>query len=492
MEEEHRDTFAKMNGERETTVRHLEDELDRTTELSNERLAQVENLQGQLKAAEAERDGLNEQLQEARAELDAETDAKEAAEEDLATQALEIKELQGRIASLDDDIADLNQDIDSVRALNDSEHDQRVAAETELDEKNQSIEVLEQKLLDGGREANELRAKIFELQSHRTKLEQAATAREQEYESDLAAEVNRREAAVELAEAREVEITRLETDLLNAEERLRELRAEKDARISALKDSVAQKDTQMLDMEDEYRTELESREETITELGNTLDEFQDAYQNSQEEASDYKAQVQDRDTTIADLQEQVLSLEQEKASLEDRVEKEAIHALELQNSLNSEIAALNADLEDRQLKLDVVYEKREQEKNARKEYEEARDAELAGMVAKHERKVEVMQENIDALKHQLAAFMRQAHDSLVHRQEARRERAAQEDSEDEALKAGFRKQLDALNSTITPTTVLSVQQQQKVVTKPQRKRKRQTDSGIGLDGEVMEKEMVGA
>jgi chromosome segregation ATPase len=233
---------------------------------------------------------------------------------------------------------------------------------------------------------------------------------------------------------------------------------------------------------------MEQREETTSELRRTIEEFEDAYQNSQEEASDYKTQLQERDTTVADLREQVSSLEQEKTSLEGRVDKEAMHALQLTNT----VFALEAELREREEKLSVVHEKRAKEDEAKKALEEAKDAEFANVKAGYERKVEMMQEDIDALKRQFAAFVRQSRDALAHRQEARRERHAHADAEDEALKAGFLKQLDALNGTVTPTTVLSVQQRQKVTAKPQRKRKRQVESGIGLDGEVMEEEIVGA
>ena len=488
MESEHRDTFVKINGEREKTVRGLEAERDSLSKRLHDTVAQYENLQGQVKVVESERDTLNEQLENIKEDLDAEIDAKESAEADLAAKETELEELQGRVNTLDEEIEDLNLNLDSLRSLKDSENSQRLAAESELDNKMQDIEVLEEKLLTAGKEANELRAKIFELQNQTSRLEQDATQRDQEYEGDLAAEVNRREAAVELAEAREAEITQLEKDLENTEERMAELLAERDARVNTLEGSVVQKDTEMQGMEADHKVDLEQREETIAELRTTIEEFEDAYQNSQEEASDYKNQLQERETTVADLQEQVSSLEQDKTSLEGRVDKEAMHALELTNT----VFALEAELKEREEKLAVVHEKRANEEKIRKKLEEAKDAEIAGVTASYERKVEMMQEDINDLKRQFVAFIRQAEHALVHRQEARRERLTQEDAEDEALKAGFLKQLDALNGTITPTTVLSVQQQQKVVTRPQRKRKRQVDSGIGLDGEGMEEEMVGA
>jgi myosin protein heavy chain len=477
-----------MNGEREKTVRELEGERDRFSELLKDSVAQTEHLQEQVKVVETERDRIGELLENAKEDLDAETDARETAEAGQAAQALEIEELQGRMDSLDVEIADLNQALDSLRTLNRSENQQRLAAESELDKKNQSIESFEETLLNGGKEANELRAKIFELQNHNSKLEQEATQRDQEYESDLAAEVNRREAAVELAEVRESEITRLQAELENTEERMNDLLAEQDARISSLEDSVSQKDAEMQGMEADHKVDMEERDETITALHKTIDGLEGAHHNSQEEVSDFKAQLRDRDATIVDLKEQVSSLEQEKTSLESRVDKEAMHALELTNT----VFALEAELRERKEKLSIVHEKRAKEYEARQELEEAKDAEIADVKASYERKLEIMQGDIDDLKRQFAAFVRQTRDALVHRQEARRERQAQADAEDEVLKAGFLKQLDALNGTVTPTTVLSVQQQQKATAKPQRKRKRQVDSGIGLDGEVMEEEMVGA
>jgi predicted nucleic acid-binding Zn-ribbon protein len=83
MEAEHRDTFAKINGEREKTVRQVEHERDRLTELSDERLAQVETLQRSVRAVGVERDSLSEQLQNAQDDLNEETTAREMAEADL-------------------------------------------------------------------------------------------------------------------------------------------------------------------------------------------------------------------------------------------------------------------------------------------------------------------------------------------------------------------------------------------------------------------------
>jgi chromosome segregation ATPase len=72
-----------MNGERENTVRKLEDERDRFSGLLKDRVAEKENLQEQVKVVETERDRLSELLENAKEDLDAEADAKETAEADM-------------------------------------------------------------------------------------------------------------------------------------------------------------------------------------------------------------------------------------------------------------------------------------------------------------------------------------------------------------------------------------------------------------------------
>jgi hypothetical protein len=107
----------------------------------------------------------------------------------------------------------------------------------------------------------------------------------------------------------------------------------------------------------------------------------------------------------------------------------------------------------------------------------------------------MLQGDIEELRRQFAAFVRDSHDQLVRREAQRHERLAELDEEDEELKATLLKRLDALNTPTTPPTTIVVQQQQQqqqVMTRPQRKRKRRVDSGIGLEGDAMGEEMVGA
>ena len=492
MEEEHRETFVKMNEERETTVRGLEGQVDAATKLVDDGRDHIDELRKQLEAAEAERDSLSEQLQTAKEDLDDEADAKENAQVDLVAKNIEIDQLQSRVDGLDDNIEELNSNLETLRSLNQTERQQREAAETDLDKQNQHIEDLEQKLRSGGKEANELRVKIYELQNKNTTLENEATERDQQNESDLAAEVNRREEAVELAEEREETSKQLRSELADVEKRLRALIAEKDERIVSLEDELAQKDVEMQGLEEEYKADVEQKESTIAALRDTVDELESTNQSSQEQVADYETAVRDYEAAVADLKDQVASLQHEKKSLEGRVDKEASDMLVIQNSLGDEIKQLKAQLEERQEKLRVVHEKRAEEVKAMDELREARDAEFTKLTVKHEKTVQVLQGDVDEIKRQFAAFVRLARDQLVHRQEQRHKRIAELDREDEDLKAAFLKQLDTINTPTTPPTTVIVQQQQQVMTRPQRKRKRPVDSGIGLDGETMEDEMVGA
>lgn len=489
LEEEHRETFSKMNDEREKTVRGLEDQLDKATELSTTRFGEIEALKDQVKTAEDERDALNDKLEKTQDDLDEEIEARENAQADLVAEEVKVEDLQGRVGALEDDLAEVNSNLNTLHNLNETEQSQRVAAEAELDDKNQKNEDLEQKLRQTGVEANELRVKIYELQTKAKRLEEDAAQRDDDNERDLAAEVDRREQAEELANEREATIAQLQNDLEDTEQRIAELIAERDARITSHEEALAQKDVEMQNMEEDNKAELEQRDETIAELRTALEELEDALDVSQQEATNDKITLREREATIATLKGQIVSLEQAKTDLEGRVEREAMDMLEITNSFRDEINKLKTGLEERQEKLRVVLEKRAQETKAAEELHRARDAEMAQLKVEHSAQMELHSDELSKLKRQFAAFIRQIHDGLVERQEDRRHAHAQAEAQEEALKQGLLRQLQTLDAPTATTTALLSVQQQKALRKPQRRSKRQFDSGIGLEnGEMLEEE----
>ena len=66
-------------------------------------------------------------------------------------------------------------------------------------------------------------------------LHQAATTREEQYQTDIAAEVDRREAAEQLAADHAATVSELEAQIDNLGEEMAEIEAERDAQIEALR-----------------------------------------------------------------------------------------------------------------------------------------------------------------------------------------------------------------------------------------------------------------
>ena len=480
----------------QTLVTQLEGASKEATELAASRLDHIGSLQDQVKTAEKQRDHFEERLDATDQDLNDETAAKDQAEADLVAKDVELEEMQGRMDGLEEDIEEQEAEIESLRTLKDTEQLQRIAAEADLDQASQRIEELDAKVQASGVEANELRVKIYELQNKITKLENEATECENQHKHDLSAEGGRRKQASELAEQREATIVDFQRELEDTKEYLREVEADKDEQIADLKDMLDQKDVETQSMAEAHNAESTEKDNNIAELRKSIEDFENSLHNSQQESSEYKITLRDREATIAELEGSVTVLEAEKRSLEDRVSKEAMDMLEIQNDLNEQIGVLKADIEEREEKLKVVHKKRLEEETTMHELQEARDAEMIELKAQYATELNLRHDEFEALKRQFADFVRQTREGLERRQEERRQAHAREEADDEALQNALQQQLAALNAPTPPPTTIAVQHKGMVngVKKPQRKSKRLVDSGIGLeDSEVaMMEEMVGA
>lgn len=412
MEEDHRVVIANMNKEREETVQDLEERLETEVQLrdSAEKLAVdrqtiITRLEITVEEITTERDTLREDLETAKTDRDAVQQERDTAEADLEEKEVVIGDLETRVDKLEEELTLLNAQLDELRRLSESERHQREAAENDLDDRNVEIDQLNTKLHDQGKEANELRLKLFEVQQQNAQkvkdLEEQASERDEQYQTDIAAEVTRRQAGDELAQERADTIVELESRIEEIEIQMRDDLADRDERIAALEDKLAERKEEIeglrMDLRsaestlDVERTQYEDRveelnisilalQETITQHEVTIQRMETDTLNT---ADLHNSEIEDRNAEVADLHAEttklrttVSDLQHDKAGLERRVEQEAEQMLELQNDKEDEIDTLKATITDKQTKILVVEEKAIEADKRWQEVLDARDEEI--------------------------------------------------------------------------------------------------------------------
>lgn len=393
MEEEHATDVAQMNREREEIIRESDVRFqeqstlrENAEQLAEDRQATIISLEQRIEQIETERDSTRRDLEHMTSLRDEEHDARDNAEVDLKEKSDEVEDLTSRVDRLEDELSDLNIELDNLRRASENERTQREAAEADLDERNAEVEELGQKVRDLGKQANELRQKLFEVQQENERkvqdLEQLASERDERFQVDIAKEVERRELADELSQERANKIEELTLQIEDIEEQMRTLLAERDARIEGLEAEIANKDEEintlrvdLKSIEDLYEVDVaqnskrkEELEGSIAALQLTITSHESSLDRLRQEAVDtanlHFAELDDRDTRIADLNHRIAAeevagneLRAEKLSLEQRVEREAAEMLQLQAHKDEEIESLKAVIRDKQAKILIVEEK---------------------------------------------------------------------------------------------------------------------------------------
>ncbi|KAF2771027.1 hypothetical protein EJ03DRAFT_325826 [Teratosphaeria nubilosa] len=539
MEQEHRETVAKMAKEREETVDELEAKLDAEANLRNkaenlieERQTEVTRLEILVEQTATERDGLQNTLDAVKAERDLESEARESAEAELEQKDVTIEDLETRVTRLEEELQSLNTTLEQLREINESERTQREAAEEELDDRNVQLEESKEKLVGMGKEANELRLKLHNAQQQHNErvkeLEAAASERDEQYQVDIAEEVARRENADELAQERSLQIAELQTKLDDVELQMRDALAERDARIAELENESAEQSEEIeglkLDLTsaendlDAERTRFldlkEESEASIRALQDTIAQHETSIQQLQEQeitlTDRHNSEIDDRNTQIADLHAQVeelttikTKLEKEKSGLERRVESEAEALLLLQNEKEDEIEHLNNLLREKQEKIVVVEQKAVEADRRWQEVLDAKDEELENMRIEAEEQTTTTTTATDQLKNLLTeykAYIVRSSSTIrsLQRQYANALAVAEEEGNAQIADG------DAVFAELNAIDVegllgKTVTTKKKVVTQSSagassssssgakkgrgRKSKRGMDSGIGMDGE---------
>ncbi|KAG8631519.1 hypothetical protein KVT40_000659 [Elsinoe batatas] len=328
---------------------------------------------------------------------------KESAEDDAATKASTIIDLQKQLEKAETDLARLEDDYADLQKLHEAEKRQREAAEAELDETHVKVKSLNDKLHKQGVEANELRQKLFEVQQrdHKTIKEYQTTMAErtEQYEADLSAETARREDAENVAAERQSYIEDLESKLANLEADMRKTFNEKEALLQQMEDRCVKLEEEVEELQtalgiktaehnalqQSTSSQIKTLETTIGDLTSTLNKTNTDLNTVRHQASTQQEQMlatlADRDASIDALKHDVevadsaiSVLQGEKASLESRVEHEAITMLTYTAEKEAQVASLKdiigtkqaeiEDLQERAREVDTAWNATVTEKNS--------------------------------------------------------------------------------------------------------------------------------
>ncbi len=182
---------------------------------------QITELELRVERDERELEKLREVLKKAQAYGEQEKEQREQAEAELDDKTADVQILESRVESLENSLHELSHELQELRNLAESERRQREAAETELDQLNTQVAALDKRLHDEGVRANELRQKLFETQMQKEKavkdMQEAAAEREEQFQNDMEAEIERRQTAERTAAGRNVLVAELEEKLRTTE-----------------------------------------------------------------------------------------------------------------------------------------------------------------------------------------------------------------------------------------------------------------------------------
>ena len=474
MEHDHRADIARLVKERNSTVQALQEKLDTETQQRGDadilllsKQTTVVALELQVVDLVTERDLLLQELEQVKADRDTERVGRETAEADLEDKMVQVEDLESRVDRLEEQLIELTAQIEELRQLNETERHQREAAETDLDDRNAEIEDLNNKLREQGKQANELRLKLFEVQQQNdqrvAELELVASERDDVYQSDIREEVERREAAEELAAQRAATILELETKIVGLELLMRGNLDERDAKIEELENELADRDTEI----EGLRLDLRSAENTLDiektsfadraeELNGSIATLQDTIilhettilrlqKTAAADLTLHDSEIEDRNTTIAELNHKVSTLEnevdeleREKAGLEKRVEQEAEQMLEMSNERADEIDALKAVIADKQSKILIVEEKAHEADEAWTKVLASRDEEIATLkteTTSDAEYIETLTVNLETIKRHFRAHATKTAGVIANLQAAVRTAKTVADDEGEKLNA---------------------------------------------------------
>ncbi|CAD0115532.1 unnamed protein product [Aureobasidium uvarum] len=365
----------------------------------------ITTLERRAEEDEANIDTLKQQLVTLQGLHFAEQQAREVAEAVNDENTTSIAELEVKIEEAETELDQLKADLDNLRALEEAERRQREAAEADLDDRNNQITDLEQKLLASGKQANELRQKLFEVQQRSkeivTELQTIAEERDTKHATELAAWDEKARKANDLAIFHKAEAQTYEEQLRvitadmgqQLEERgakIREWATKLDELTAELKATKVELNNALVSL-DQLQQSSETR---IAELLGDVADLQAIIAQheatikilnaeAQTTAQTHAVAITERDEKIADLnhdiynaQHEIRSLEAEKESLERRVEDEAEAMLELQADRDDQIADLKTNIRNKQAEIENLGRKAQEVDRSWERVMNERDTEI--------------------------------------------------------------------------------------------------------------------
>jgi len=519
LDAEYKQGYAEQERNHAKTVVDLEDRLNaQSTRIemaeqdADTKTAEISRLEIRIEEDETELEDLREQLGNAQQEAAAEAADRRELETENEQKAGFIEELETKIENVENEVENLTGQLADLKARLDSERRQREQAETELDTSNNHITELDEQLRHTGKQANELRQKLYEAQIDKERavaaLKEEAATREDQYNEDIAAEVALREAAdTEIAE-KTINVEALTEKLRVLDETTKALLLAKDNLLASQEAAIGDMTQQLADadqMHEDYRAEKEeeirSLHADVAILANTLAAKNELLEQMQNEAVDT---AREHGETVEDLEGQILALTadlkaaradvaqlvREKGSLENRVNKEAEELLVAQTTYGDEIDSLNASVNERDKHIGKLLEKvREQDETYRSlsdskalEIEELQQLELEKTV-----QISDLSQQVLALKEKcrelgvngkaaVAAVTKQFADALAKAQEAQEMYV---DKTEEIMMDADTVDLPSAASELEPVAV-----SKKKTRVTRQSRKRNYDSAIGsTDGQ---------
>lgn len=350
-EAEHHETIARMEQEHGEQVRALQADLDAEQDAreaaegdAQQKGEIIDDLEGRIERMDAEVDAITLEMTQLRARLAEQTAAREDVEGQRDEQAEMAYEYSVKIENLEETITDLKAQLQESQANLGTERGQREQTEAALDEANEKIEDLNGRIHDAGIQANELRSKLFQLQQEKentiVQLKGEAQAREDELSDQLDTETRLRDTAEKTVlkltkqiEKLEGTLATLNIDLHNMTEARQQLEEDREQQASNLNQQLADLKAKYLALETSTESIIISLQANITDLNNQVHRQQDEIKRLTEEAAE-KALLYEQNTDA--LKSEIVDLKEDLADQRAENEKSRKEITSLSQRVESE------------------------------------------------------------------------------------------------------------------------------------------------------------
>ncbi|KAI5211894.1 hypothetical protein AUEXF2481DRAFT_36997 [Aureobasidium subglaciale EXF-2481] len=483
----------------------------------------ITTLERRAEEDEANIDILKQQLATVQVQHTAEQQAREVAETINDENTTLIAELEVKIEQAETALEQLRADLDNLRALEEAERRQREAAEADLDDRNNQISELEQKLLASGKQANELRQKLFEVQQRSkdavAELQAIAEERETKHAAEIIALDQQAKLAQDAATYNGIMAKEYETELKDVtarmgkqlEERaakIREWAAKLDELTAELKNTKTELDSALVAL-DALQQASEGRiaelVADVADLTGIIAQHEATIKLLNAEAlttaQTHVIAITERDEKIADLnddifnaQSEIRSLEAEKESLERRVEAEAEAMLELQADRDDQIADLKTNIRNKQAEIENLGRKAQEVDRSWERVMNERTIEIEELRetgSEHTATIARLTKLNTALKEKFRLYVRDSTATVAAMHDDMEQAVLSASSKGGELREVGRRVLEEVEAMDSVGEMIAVAGSSSAANprvqhiKQSRRTRRQYDSGIGVDEESL-------